>query len=359
MPTHARDLHAIGDPSDAIEALYARGVTDGLPVVPPAPARVERAIAGAGRDAAELIGLVPPNYGRATVERIAVNAVMAGCRPDYLPVVIAGVEALCDEAFNFHGASATTNFAAPLFVLNGPIRRALEINCGAGAFGPGWRANATIGRALSLVALNVGGARPGVVSLSTLSHPGKYTYCIGENEEASPWPSLAVEHGFAAADSTVAAFAGEAPHGVYDHASRTARDLLTTIARSLDVISHHKSTHHGDTLLVLSPEHARTIADDGWDKPRIRGFLYELLQKPVCELLPGRDGGEGLPEHVLRKFPHPERDQTRVPKFRSPEHIKIVVAGGAAGRFSAVIPGWTFPKSSNLVIKRIQEAIHG
>jgi hypothetical protein len=359
MAANARGVDATDDAADPIDELYARGLTDGLPVVPPTPGRVARAVLAAGREAAELIGLVPPNYGRATVERVAVNAVMAGCRPEFLPAVIAGVEALCDEAFNFHGASATTNFAAPLFILNGPVRRALDVNCGAGAFGPGWRANATIGRALSLVALNIGGARPGVVSLSTLSHPGKYTYCIGENEEASPWPSLAQEHGFATGDSTVAAFAGEAPHGVYDHASRTAPDLLTTIARSLAVISHHKSTHHGDTLLVLSPEHAHTIAADGWDKPRVRAFLHQLLQKPVCELIPGRDGGEGLPAHVLKKFPRPERDQTRIPKFRSPDHIKIVVAGGAAGRFSAVIPGWTFAKSSNLVIKRIQEATHG
>jgi hypothetical protein len=359
MPASARPLSAADDAPDPVEELYARGVTDGLPVVPPTPARVARAVSAAGRDAADLIALVPPNYGRATVERIAINAVMAGCRPEFLPVVIAGVEALCDEAFNFHGVSATTNFAAPLLVLNGPIRHALDVNCGAGAFGPGWRANATIGRAVSLVALNVGGARPGVVSLSTLSHPGKYTYCIGENEEASPWPSLALEHGFGAGDSTVAAFAGEAPHGVYDHASRTAPELLTTIARSLEVISHHKSTHHGDTLVVLSPEHAQTIAADGWDKPRIRAFLHQFLRKPVCELMPGRDGGEGLPEHVLRKFPDPERDRTRIPKFRSADHIKMVVAGGAAGRFSAVIPGWTFSKGSNLVIKRIQEATHG
>jgi hypothetical protein len=339
--------------ADAIEELYARGVTDGLPVVPPTRRRVAEAIAATGRSADELIALVPPNYGRATVEKIAVNAVMAGCRPEYLPVVIAGVEAICDDAFDLHGVSATTNFSSPLLVINGPIRKALDVNSGVGVFGPGWRANATIGRALRLIAVNLGGAKPGIISMSTMGHPGRYTYCIGEFEEENPWEPLHVEHGFAPSDSSVAAFAGEAPHGIYDHRSRTARDLLTTIARSLEVIWHHKATALGDTLIVLSPEHARTIAADGWSKKEIQRFLWELLRKPVKELLPGKDGGEGLPERVLAKFPDPETNETLIPKFRAPEHLKIVVAGGTAGRFAVVIPGWTFPNGSNLVLKKI------
>src|SRR5438132_7826895 len=208
---------SLADPdldADAIEELYARGVTDGLPVVVPTRARVERAIAASGRAPDDLIALVPPNYGRATAEKIAVNAVMAGCRPEYLPVVIAAVEAVCDEAFDLHGVSATTNAPSPLVIVGGPIRMALDINCGAGVFGSGWRANATIGRALRLVCVNVGGATPGVVSMSTLAHPGRYTYCIGEREEASPWETLAVEHGFLPGQSTVAVLAADAPLGV-------------------------------------------------------------------------------------------------------------------------------------------------
>ncbi len=340
--------------ASASEELYARGVTDGLPVVPPTRRRVADAIAASERQADELIALVPPNYGRATVEKIAVNAVMAGCRPEYLPVVIAGVEAICDDAFDLHGVSATTNFSSPLFIINGPIRKTLDVNSGVGVFGPGWRANATIGRALRLIAVNIGGAKPGVISMSTLGHPGRYTYCIGEYEEENPWEPLHVEHGFAPGDSTVAAFAGEAPHGIYDHRSRTAWDLLSTIARGLEVIWHHKATALGDTLVVFSPEHAHAIAGDGWGKAEIRRFLWERLQKPVKELLPGKDGGEGLPEHVLAKFSHPETNETLIPKFRAPEHLKIIVAGGTAGRFSAVIPGWTFPNGSNLVIKKIR-----
>src|SRR5687767_5756615 len=141
--------------ADAIEELYARGVTDGLPVVPPTRARVGRAVAASGRDGAELVALVPPNYGKATVEKIAINAVMAGCRAEYVPTVIAAVEAVCDEAFDLHGVSATTNSPAPLLILNGPVRAALDVNCGAGVFGPGWRANATIGRAVRLVGVNL------------------------------------------------------------------------------------------------------------------------------------------------------------------------------------------------------------
>ncbi|MBI4269561.1 MAG: hypothetical protein HY615_04445 [Candidatus Rokubacteria bacterium] len=339
--------------ADAIEALYARGVTDGLPVVPPTRERVARAVEAAGRPADELVALVPPNYGRATVEKVAVNAIMAGCRPEYLPVVLAAVEAVCDEAFDLHGVSATTNAPAPLVVINGPIRKALDVNCGAGVFGPGWRANATIGRALRLVCVNVGGATPGVVSMSTLAHPGRYTYCIGELEEASPWAALHVEHGFAPEDSTVAVLAADAPLGVYDHQSRAPEDLLPTLAASLAVVSHHKATHWGDTLLVLSPEHARVFGEAGWAKADVRAWLHERLRRPVRDLVPGRDGGEGLPAHVLAKFARPESEATPIPKFRAPENLKLVVAGGPAGRFSAVVPGWTFPKASSLVFRRI------
>src|SRR5919198_3176283 len=274
---------------DEVEALHARGVTDGLPVVPPTPELVATFVAASGRQADHLVAEVPPNYGRATIDKIAANAVMAGCRPEYMPVVIAAVEAVCDEAFDLHGVSATTNAPSPLVIVNGPLRRTLQVNCGAGVFGSGWRANATIGRALRLVCVNVGGARPGVVSMSTFSHPGRYTYCIGEQEEANPWGSLAVEHGFGPTDDTVALLAADAPITVYDQRSRTAPHLLATVAASMAVIEHHKMTHWGDTLLVLSPEHAAIVAGDGWSKADVRRFLFERLQRPVCELVPGRD----------------------------------------------------------------------
>lgn len=318
----------MGDDGDAIETLYARGVTDGLPVLPPTPARVRAAVEASGRAGDELIGLVAPRLGRATVEKIAINAVLAGCRPEYLPAVIAGVEAICDPEFALVGVSGTTDAVAPLLVLNGPVRAALEVNSGAGVFGPGWRANATIGRAVRLVWANIGGARPGDISMSTFAQAGRYTYCIAEREEESPWEPLHVEHGFAPADSTVAALAAEAPQVVVDARSRTARDILTTVARSGESIANHTQGDLSDTLLVIAPEHARTIAADGWSKQAVREFVWERARAEV--------------------------DGVRVPKFRTPANVKIVVAGGTAGRFSAWIPGWPFPGApSSLVLKAI------
>jgi hypothetical protein len=313
---------------DAIETLFARGVTDGLPVVPPTRARVQAAVQASGRDGGELIGEVAPQLGRATVEKIAINAVMAGCRPEYMPVVIAAIEAICDPAFALVGVSGTTDAVAPLVIVNGPVRTALDVNCGAGVFGPGWRANATIGRAVRLVWVNVGGARPGEISMSTFAQPGRYTYCIGEREEESPWEPLHVEHGHAARDSTVALLAAEAPQVVVDARSRTAVDLLTTVARSGEAIASTTVGPLGDTLLVIGPEHATTIAADGWSKPRVCEFLWERMRVTV--------------------------DGVAVPKLRAPGNLKIVVAGGTAGRFSAWVPGWPFRESpSSLVIKRI------
>jgi hypothetical protein len=313
---------------DAFETLYARGVTDGLPVIAPTAARVRAAVEASGRPGDELIALVAPQLGRATVEKIAVNAVMAGCRPEYLPAVIAAVEAICDPAFALEGVSGTTDAVAPLLIVNGPVRAELDVNCGVGVFGPGWRANATIGRAVRLVWANVGGARPGAISMSTFAQPGRYTYCIGEREEESPWEPLHVEHGFAATDSTVAVLAAEAPQIVVDARSRSARDVLTTIARSGEAIASHAIADLGDTLLVISPEHVRTIAADGWSKADVRAFLWERTRAEV--------------------------DGTRVAKFCEPGALHIVVAGGTAGRFSAWVPGWPFRGApARLVIRKI------
>ena len=183
----------VNEDIDAIEFYFERGVTDGLPVVPPTETRVARMLAVTARPADEVIALVPPNYGAATLEKIAINAVMAGCKPDYLPVVVAGVQAMCAEQVSLHGVQGTTHTATPLFIVNGPVRQQLDINCATGVFGSGWRANATIGRALRLIMTNLGGARPGEIDKSAMGHPGKYTFLIGEYEEASPWEPLHVE----------------------------------------------------------------------------------------------------------------------------------------------------------------------
>src|SRR5919197_3324032 len=197
---------------DPIEMLFERGATDGLPVVPPTRERVERMLAGApDRRREELIGTLGPCYGEATVEKVAINAVMAGCRPEYFPVVLAGVEALCDERLCAHGLNVTLFSAAPWAIINGPIRLQIGLNCGHNALGHGFRANATIGRALRLIIMNIGGAKPQQITKATLGHPAQFTFCVGENEEERPWEPLHVGKGFRADQSTITLFGGHSP----------------------------------------------------------------------------------------------------------------------------------------------------
>jgi hypothetical protein len=341
--------------ADDLEAWFERGVTDGLPVVPPSRARVDAMLAATRRPREALVGEVPPNYGRATVEKVAVNAVMAGCRPEYFPAVLTAVEAACDPVFNLHGQSGTTNAASPLVILNGPIRTRLGVNCAAGVFGPGYRANATIGRALRLVMLNLGGTRAGGISMSTMGHPGRYTYCIGEYQEASPWEPLHVERGFRAEDSTVTLFSGESPFMVNDHLSRAAAQLVASLGWSAAGCWNHKSFPlYGHTLFVIGPEHAKTIAAERWSKADVRAHLFETVRRPARELVAGADGAEigRLKDLIAGHAP-----DDRIPKFPSLEEIVIVVAGGTAGRFSAVVPGWMGGElGSRPVTRRIEEA---
>src|SRR6202795_1340001 len=273
--------------TDEMEIWFERGVTDGLPVVPPTRERVDRMLGGTSRAREALVAEVPPNYGRATVEKLAVNAVMAGCRPEYFPVVLAVVEAACDPAFNLHGQSGTTNATSPLIIVNGPIRARIGVNCAAGVFGPGHRANATIGRALRLVMINLGGAKAGETSMSTFGHPGRYSYCIGEHEEASPWPPFHADRGLAATDNAVTAVAGEAPHGISDHASRTARALAGSLGWSMAGLWNAKHFPlYSHTMLVVGPEHARTFGDEGWSKRDLVRYLFETIRAPYASLLP-------------------------------------------------------------------------
>jgi hypothetical protein len=280
---------------------------------------------------------------------------MAGCRPDYFPVVLAVAEAACDPAFNLHGQSGTTNAASPLIILNGPVRERLGVNCAAGVFGPGYRANATIGRALRLIMINLGGTRAGQISMSTLGHPGRYTYCIGEHEEASPWEPLHVERGFASTESTVTLFSGESPFMVNDHLSRDAPQLAASLGWSAAGIWNHKSFPlYGHTLFVIGPEHARTLGEQRWSKADVRRFLYETIRRPARDLAPGPDGAE---TGRLKNLLEGRAPDERIPKFPSPDEIVIVVAGGTAGRFSAVVPGWMGGElGSRLVTRRIEQA---
>jgi hypothetical protein len=321
----------LGEHEDDIEAAFERGWSDGLPVVPPTPERVARMLTGTTRDADEIVAVVPPDLVESSVEKVAINAVMAGCKPEYLPVVLTAVEAACTDEFNIHGLLATTYFSSPLVIVNGPIRRAIGMNAGMNALGQGNRANATIGRALQLVVRNVGGGRPGEVDRATLGNPGKYTFCFPEDEEGSPWEPLHVERGLAPEASAVTLFAGDGVRGMVDQLSRTAESLARSLAACLRAVPHPKMALGFDTVLVVSPEHGRVFREAGWSKSRVRDELLALLRLDGDDVVRGAGGiAEGLPEALAG---------ATVPKFGD-DGLLIVHAGGGAGLFSAIIGGW-------------------
>ena len=316
---------------DDMEACFDRGWSDGLPLVPPTELRVMRMLSGTNRDPREVIGAVPPDYGECTVEKVTVNAVMAGCKPEYLPVVISSVEAALQDEFCMHGLLATTYFSGPMILVNGPISRAIGMNSKGNALGQGNRANATIGRALQLVIRNVGGGKPGGVDRAVFGNPGKYSYCFAEDETNSCWESLAVEKGFNSDQSTVTLFAADGMQGIVDQKSREPDSLARSFAAGLRVASHPKMIQAADAFLVVSPEHERVFRDAGWSKQQLKDRLGELLMIPGTELIAGAGGiAEGIPD----KF----ADST-MPKFRE-GGLNIVRAGGSAGLFSAIIAGW-------------------
>ena len=240
---------------DEIEACFERGWSDGLPVVPPTEVRVVRMLAGTTRAPDEIIGRVPPNLATCTVEKVAINAVMAGCKPEYMPVVLAAVEAALIPDFCMHGLLCTTHFAGPLVIVNGPVTKAIGMNSGGNALGQGNRANATIGRALQLVIRNVGGGIPGGIDRATLGNPGKYTYCFAEDESGPHWPPLSVERGVRDGASAVTLFAAEGLLGCFDQLSRTPDSLTRSLALSLRAVGHPKKVGSHDALIVLSPEY--------------------------------------------------------------------------------------------------------
>ncbi len=321
----------LADLEDDAEALFDRGWTDGLPVVPPTEERVLRMLEGTTRAPDEIVAVVPPDLVPVTVEKVAVNAVMAGCKPEYLPVVLACVEAACTDEFNIHGVLATTMPVGPVVIVNGPIRRAIGMNAGVNALGQGNRANSTIGRALQLVVRNIGGGRPGGVDRATLGNPGKLSFCFPEDEEGSPWEPFATSRGAAPGVSTVTLFAGEGPRCIVDQLSREPESLASSMAACLRTVHHPKLPLGFDAILVVSPEHARVFAEAGWSRQRLEDELLARLQLPGSEIVRGAGGiAEGVPEAF--------KDAT-LPKFR-PGGLLIVHAGGGAGLFSAIIGGW-------------------
>jgi hypothetical protein len=326
----------------AVDFYYDRRWTDGLPVVPPTEERVRAALAAAGLQPEKQIAFIETRQASITAEKAAINAVMAGCRPEYMPVIVAALEALADSRYNFHGPATSTGGAAVFMLVNGPIRRELELNSGDNLFGPGWRANATIGRAVRLIIRNVIGALPGTLDRSTLGHGGKYTFCIGENEEESPWPAFHVERGYRPEQNTVTVFAALAPHQWYNHLSNTGEGLLVTLCAHLRLSAGVGS--QPQYYLVFAGEHLAVLAKEGWSKEKIRHYCYAHTQTSHAEMkriqvMPGRiEPGD---ESLMR------------PLVASPEDFLIVAAGGKAGAFSAFIPGWGGKRSSESVTREI------
>jgi hypothetical protein len=328
---------------DEAEAFFERGWTDGLPVVPPTPARVLRMLEGTTRAPDEVVAVVGPDFADCTVEKAAVNAVMAGCRPEYLPVVLAAVEAACTDEFNMHGLLCTTWATGPVVIVNGPVAGEIGMNSGVNCLGQGSRANATIGRALQLIVRNIGGGRPGEIDRAALGGPGKYTFCFAEDETGSPWEPLSVERGLPEGTSAVTLFAGEGPRAFADQKSREPESLARSMAWALDGVFHPKLALASDAVLVVSPEHGRVFRDAGWSKARLRARLLELLTKPTADLAAGAQGcAEGMavgPGGTVGPFGGASTPGGGIPKFL-PEGLLIVHAGGGAGLFSAVIGGW-------------------
>jgi hypothetical protein len=324
--------------TDLVEWYFEQGWTDGLPVVPPTPARVDEFVAALGGNPGFAECKVPPRHGKLTREVLAINMVMAGCKPEYAPVVRAAMLALTAPAFNLNGVQATTHMAAPLLIVNGPAAAAIGMNGDCNAFGSGNRANATIGRALRLVLLNVGGGRPGDLDKSTLGHPGKYTYCVAENEAASPWAPYHVEKGFDPADSTVFVLAAEAPHSVTNHVADDPQGILDSICSAMSTIAHNNAVSSGHCAVVIGPEHARTIAGKGWSRHDVKSYLhmnsYNLFAQLTFNERYGRIYNRNLPRWYKRE------PGSRIPVVPDPDHVHLFVVGGRAGRFSAFIPGW-------------------
>jgi hypothetical protein len=339
-----------GDEQAVTAWFEERGLTDGLPVVAPTEERVAAMVAASGLPAAESLGAVPPRLGEATVGRLATNAVMAGLRPDRFRIVLAAVRAVLRPEFNLPGVQATTHPVAPLVVAHGPLAGELGVHGGAGALGPGFAANATIGRALRLVLLNVGGARPGEGDLSTHGSPAKFSYCLAENRAASPWPEFHTTRGLRATDDAVTVFAGEAPHNVNDHQSAEPERLLDLVADVMAALGHNTWYRDRDgrneLAVVLSPEHAEVATRRGWGRDEVQRYLLQRSARPPEEV---RRGGMWDMRNWPEELEQAARRGDRIPPVRRPDGVLLLVAGGP-GKHSVVIPGFGSSLSVTLAV---------
>lgn len=351
-PLRARKIE-IAAADDEFEFMFDQGFSDGLPLVPPTPERVMRMLGGTSRDPQEVVATLPPNLAETTVEKVAINAVMAGCKPEYLPVVLAALEAACTDEFNAHGVMSTTMGASPVIVVNGPIRERIGMNAKLGALGQGNRANATIGRAVRLALRNMGGARPGGTERSTLGNPMKFTMCFAEWEERSTWEPLHVERGFKAEESVVTLFGmTSGPVLIVDQTSVHSEQLAKSMAMSLQSVHHPKSYMGTDTLLTICPEHLDTLQRDGpLSKNDLRRLIQDSLATPLKTLVQDEASGVGIAPATLAKMDE-SRQNKLVTKFPSNDDIHIVVAGSDAGKFSGAFHGWATGSIGTISVSR-------
>ena len=342
------DLFSAVDEAAALEDLHNRNMTDGLPVIIPTPARVSKMVLASGQDADMVLGAMGPANGMATLEKVAVAAVMAGCLPDYMPLVLGAVKAVIDPRFDLTEMQATTHCTAPLIIVNGPARHTCgPVSSSYGALGPGHRANASIGRALRLAMINIGGGRPGTSDMALLGHPGKFSYCLAENEEVSPFPPMHVDLGFDSQDSVVTVIGAEAPHSVLFSGDGDDPNQYELLLEILAIGLANAGTNNailtgGMATIVLNPEHASVLHKAGLSRQDIASEIYQR-----CEM----DGAEAnrLCAGFARKTLKPRQ------AFTGPDQLLILMSGGS-GLYSMVMPSWSAGANKNSAVSVKVEA---
>ena len=338
----ASQTFQVPDTVEAIEFYFEQGLTDGLPVVPPTPDMVARFLDAAGLGAKDVVGTIPTRKREITAEKVAINAIMAGCKPEYMPVVTTAMSAMCEEEFNLHGTSASTAGTGHMVLVHGPIVKELDINYANNLFGPTKRSNATIGRAIRLIIMNVCGSVPGILDKSTFGHPGKYSYCFAENEELSPWQPLHVERGLPLESSAVTVYAGNAPIQGSDHGSHTGEGILNSIA---GLMVANGMPEGGEMMVVISPEMLLHVREEGWSKQEVKNYLFEATKREYA-FWDTLDRGWSV-----RSDPHEESDVVSV--VESPDDLMVLVAGGTAGGFFCTILPWGGGTATKSVTKQI------
>lgn len=337
------------DPEAVFEFLCARGWSDGLPVIPPTPERVERMLSYCDRDLDRAVVKIAPRFGAATPVRVAANAVMAGCKPEYFPLVLLALEALAEEPYNLYGTQATTHPCTPMLIFNGPVAAEVGINCGHNVMGNYFRANAVIGRAVRLALVNIGAAIPGIGDMATAGTPAKFTFCVAENEKASPWEPLHVEMGYPADASTVTVVAGEGPHNINDHESLSPEGILTMVAGTMATTGSNNAYYAGQPVLAFGPEHAATVASRGMTKAEVKRWLYNHATLPLSKF---------AQESIDRRFRRKLADQFANAPLDAPVHMwgrpedLIVIVTGGAGKHSQYVPTFGNTRAVTRPLKR-------